>query len=269
MYDVVSLVMDTTAAIGLCLFAFSKSLLSRSFWKFFTAAYIVYCAAIWLIEVPKWLAEHNPSTSAAAFAIAFVSGLQFLTALGLWRHSTQPAQTIAAWPMAAIHVPPTGPALNMPIRASAHSDFPRVYRVADRSFYWAMTIILGTAAVYFSVVFGRDLLDPTKRAAAQAIAVHMTGLIIFLYLATFLAVAAVRSRLVLQDDAISLSGPFRTRSLRKEEIRGRRRLLKIKAGVLILEPAHAGVRPLAIRPKFETDAAFDAWLRDIRDLDAA
>src|SRR6187402_935468 len=157
LHSVVSLALDTMATIGLFLFAFSKRFLSRRFWKFFTVIYIVYCVADWLAMIPKWLAEHQLGTFATVFVISCALALQLMTMLALWRYSTQADQTIEAGPMAA-HVPPPSAASAMPIRGSAHSDFPHVYRAADRSFYWAMTIILGTAAVYFSVVFGRDLL---------------------------------------------------------------------------------------------------------------
>jgi|GEM_PF-6287862 len=284
-YETVSgllgLVLDIPATIGLFLFAFSRTFLSARFWKSIAVIYAVWWLTTWLIEIPKetpkLFAEHDPG--AITVLIAILSAYQFLIVLGLWRHSTQTAQTIAAGPMAT-HVPPIGPAPNMPIGVSDHSDFPRVYGLADRSLFLMLAIIFGTSAVWFSALVAksflyptaaaaRALLDPTTRASMQAADVQMIVFIIFLCFFTSVLVATVvRAKLVLQEDAITLTGPFRTRSIRKQDIAGRRRLLKIKAGVLILVPAHAGVRPLAIRPKFETDWVFDAWLKDIPDLDA-
>lgn len=262
-FKLLGLALDVPAMIGLFLFAFSRGLLSGRFWKFFAVIYTVYWVAALLTDIPKWLADHPHGTFALASAITVSFAIQLLTVLGLWRHSSQATQ----------------PALDVPIGPPAHSGFPRVYGIADRSTFLMLAVILGTGAVWFSALVAtshldpnkaaaRSLLDPTTRASLQTADLHMTALIILLFFCTFLLVVATARRLVLQDDTISLQGPFGTRSIRKQDIRGRHRFFKMKAGVLTLVPAHAGVRPLTIRPKFETDAAFDAWLRDIPDLDA-
>jgi TPR repeat protein len=99
-----------------------------------------------------------------------------------------------------------------------------------------------------------------------------TGLcLVFVLFGIYMAASTIRSKLSLEENVISISGVFRTRSIRKSDIAGRR----VSAGyngspaTLVFMPSHPGIKKLKIPRMFATDAAFDAWLADIPDFDAA
>jgi hypothetical protein len=81
-------------------------------------------------------------------------------------------------------------------------------------------------------------------------------------------VAAARSRFTLRGDALVLEEPFVTRRLRRGDIAGRR-LIPLQHGMTALDllPARPRDKKIRIGNLYRRDAALDAWLEPIPDLD--
>jgi len=80
--------------------------------------------------------------------------------------------------------------------------------------------------------------------------------------------SAVRSRITLFDDAIERQGAFRRRRMNVADIAGRRSEAAQGASFIRLVSRTPGVRDLRLERMFATDAAFDAWMQRLPDLDA-
>src|SRR5262249_25519099 len=85
----------------------------------------------------------------------------------------------------------------------------------------------------------------------------------------YLLLAGLRARVVLTADAIESYGALMVRRLARADIKGRR-LLQLQYGQTAVElvPRDPGTRSLKLsRSGMRTDAALDAWLSSIPDLD--
>ena len=96
-WEALGFVLTLPATIGLLLFAFNKSFLSRGFWKAFAVIYIAYSAVVLVIVIQRWVADHDQSGKSIwvymiAFAVSFA--IQFLVSLGLWRHSLTTTRSV-------------------------------------------------------------------------------------------------------------------------------------------------------------------------------
>jgi len=159
---------------------------------------------------------------------------------------------------------PTNAIASVQERATPGPEFPRVYRLdMGRQLlmvYVFVVFALVAGMILFAVVV-RPLPSPPPTFASMAVA----SLFVLLSAAgMYLSVRALRSKLVLQEDAITLFGPFDTCSIHKKDIAGRRIMFGYKRfRTLVLEPVRGRGRPLKIPCTIDTDAAFDAWLNDI------
>lgn len=82
-------------------------------------------------------------------------------------------------------------------------------------------------------------------------------------------VGSSRDRVVLSADRITVYQMLNgRRSLRRDEIKGRRRIQRRYDYYTMLVPNRPGLDVLKIDAGYATDAVFDAWLASIPDLDA-
>ncbi len=79
---------------------------------------------------------------------------------------------------------------------------------------------------------------------------------------------ARRRRVVIDDRGIAVVEWKRPRRLELADIRGFRRTYWHNAVNLLFEPRQTGGRPLPVRVMSSMDSAFEAWLRQVPDLDA-
>jgi hypothetical protein len=147
--------------------------------------------------------------------------------------------------------------------ALAVATFPRIYRVSKG---WRIfCLILASVPIGFGAVgewyFATGNDTQTLRETAG-----FTGLCLaFVLFGIYMAASTIRSKLVLEESLISISGLFRTRSIHKPEIAGRRLRpgYNGSAATLVFMPSHPGIKKLKIPRMFATDATFDAWLANI------
>jgi hypothetical protein len=147
-----------------------------------------------------------------------------------------------------------------------NQDFPRVYRLRSG---WRNTFVVlgalfaigGLAGAFFarhmSEFFGGQIL----------MAAIFLG---FALMGVYTMLGMLRTQVVLHADTIELHEVFTKRSLWRPDIAGRR-LFPMQYGspVIRLEPRSESLsRPMTMPQYLETDAAFDAWLAAIPDIDS-
>jgi len=148
-----------------------------------------------------------------------------------------------------------------------NQDFPRVYRLRSgwRNTFAALGAVFAVGglvgaffAPHMSEFFGGQVL----------MAVLMLG---FALMGVHTVFEMLRTRVVLNAETIELQGVFSKRSLWRTDIEGRR-LSPMQYGppVIRLEPRRESLSRAMSMPQYlDTDAAFEAWMATIPDLDAA
>jgi hypothetical protein len=144
--------------------------------------------------------------------------------------------------------------------------FPRVYRAGRIGlvFYVGLGATLIGLSIAGAVYF---LLFSDDHASGNTIFAVICAA--FAALGAYTALGGLRTRVVLEADAIELYGAFSSKRLRREDIAGRR-LMPQQYGppVVKLFPRHTGQSALTLIQYLKTDAHFDAWFEKIPDLDA-
>lgn len=134
---------------------------------------------------------------------------------------------------------------------------------------WARVLVLGMGLASLGGAAGLALLiahGEGPSASAMPVLVAALPLVLF---GGFMLLGGLRSRVVLTVDAIESYGAIMVRRLARSDIKGRR-LLRLQYGQTAVElvPREPGARPLRLsRSGMRTDAALDAWLNSIPDLD--
>jgi hypothetical protein len=116
---------------------------------------------------------------------------------------------------------------------------------------------------------GAALLVFGTRSANPAPAALLCAAVALGALGAYLLLGGVRTRVVLTADAIESYGAFKVQRLARSDIAGRR-VLRLNYGqsVTQLIPREPGMKMLKLSTSsLKTDAALDAWLREIPDLD--
>ena len=109
--------------------------------------------------------------------------------------------------------------------------------------------------------------DPQIRSGAALIL--LMGLsTLFVLLGAYLLAEIFSLRLTLSADAIELRSLTSRRSMRRDEIAGRRLLSAQYFNVIALFPRDQAQKKLKLTLLFRTDAAFELWFAAIPDLDA-
>jgi len=142
-----------------------------------------------------------------------------------------------------------------------NGDFPRVYRL--RSGWRNTFVILGAVFAVgglTGVIFVREM--SAFFAGQVVMAVLCLG---FALMGAYTVLDMLRTRVVLNAETIELKGAFSKRSLWRPDIEGRRLTTVIR-----LEPRRESLsRAMELPQYLATDAAFDAWMATIPDLDSA
>ncbi len=157
----------------------------------------------------------------------------------------------------------------VPAPAVAAATYPRIYRVSKG--WRVFCLILASFPIGFGAV-GAWYFAAGNDTQTLRMNAGFTGLCLaFVLFGIYMAASTIRSKLLLEENLISISGVFRTRSTRKPDIAGRRVRPRYNGSpaTLVLMPSHPGIRQLKIPRMFGTDAVFDAWRADIPDFDAA
>ena len=143
--------------------------------------------------------------------------------------------------------------------------YPRTYRVSNlyRLLYLAFSAValFGGFLGAFHFATGHDANNP----AAALILIGFC--LVFVALGVYLALFVAKFSLVLAPDAIELHNVTSTRTLRRDQIAGRRLLRSQNGTIFELIPRDKSEKKLKISMMFNTDAAFQAWFAAIPDLD--
>ena len=143
--------------------------------------------------------------------------------------------------------------------------YPRTYRMRRG---WRI-LALATGAGF--MVGGGELLAAAVAGragpAAGRAGLAACGIAVLLFGAALVA-DTLRSKVVLTADAIENHGLHRTIRARRDELAGRRLVRAGRTPTLVLERRGPGARPLRLPLVVNVDAAFEAWLGTIPDLDA-
>jgi hypothetical protein len=167
-----------------------------------------------------------------------------------------------------LHVDPMN---NIAASASHHgfdaSLYPRTYTVSrgNRLIWISLGALLGIGGFFGVWYFATGHEAPSSGAAILMSLICLS----FALLGSYLAVSMVMFKVILRADAIEVQNVGSKRTLLREEIVGRRLLPTQYISTLELTPRDKGNKKLKIGMTMRTDAAFDAWLASITDLDAA
>ncbi|ABC80122.1 hypothetical protein [Anaeromyxobacter dehalogenans] len=152
---------------------------------------------------------------------------------------------------------------NLGTQARRDGVWPRTYRLEPRwraalHGFGALALVAAVAASIASLRGG-----PPGLLVAVALG--------FGALSAYLVAVARVERLLLHADGVEVIAVGRApRRLRTDQIAGRRTIpLQYGMEKLVLERRERGAKPLSLTFQFERDAALDAWLASIPDLDAA
>jgi hypothetical protein len=147
----------------------------------------------------------------------------------------------------------------------AAGDFPRTYGAA----LWVQALVLPLGVLMLGL--GALPVLITLRGSGTPLPLWVSfvlaGVALF---GLYLIGGALRYRIVLTTGAIEERGLLRVRRMARADIAGRR-LLTVQYGqkLIVLCPRAPGAKQLKIaRTGLRTDAAFDAWIASLPDLDA-
>lgn len=125
-----------------------------------------------------------------------------------------------------------------------------------------LAISAGLVAVVGLVVLNNEGPLPVSKAAG----VSVLGIMALVFL--WLGVRELGYRVTLTDDAIASSRCGRERVLRRADIAGFREVYHRRRRFLTIVPNDPRLKPLGLAPDLATDAAFEAWIAALPDLNA-
>ncbi|HWZ62845.1 MAG TPA: hypothetical protein VNX02_07485 [Steroidobacteraceae bacterium] len=154
-------------------------------------------------------------------------------------------------------VPPAVPA----------GSYPRTYRLALWVYLLMVPVGLAICAAGVGLAFllTRQQSSPAAMLGVVALVAVVGGF------GAWLIASALRSKVVLREDAIEVHGVLRVRRLARAEIAGRRlQSLQYGQKMLLLEATDPATRALKLSSasSLRTDAVWDAWMASLPDLDA-
>ena len=141
--------------------------------------------------------------------------------------------------------------------STASVSYPRDYRYsrAAQIFLYVFAVILGGVGAW---MIGLQIMQ-----SASAVVLWL-GLAMVL-LGIYIAMSTATSCLILRADSIETRGPFKSRMLRRDAIAGHRQQPTRGKPILVLVPRSG--RPMRLDSGFRRDAALDAWIDALPDLD--
>jgi len=136
-------------------------------------------------------------------------------------------------------------------------SYPRDYGYSRTSqiFLYVFAVILAGAGAWMINI----------QIMQSASAVLLWGGLAMVLLGIYIAMSTATSCLILRADSIETRGPFKSRILRRDAIAGRRQLPTRGKPILVVVPRSG--RPMRIDSGFQRDAALDAWISALPDLD--
>jgi len=141
--------------------------------------------------------------------------------------------------------------------------YPKTYAfpVSDR---WTMVVIAAGLLVFIGWLVATGSAGSTRSDLAAGVLLAGS----FAALAIWIAMAALRTRVILSEHGLEYRGAFLSRSVRVADILGRRRAPGQTKGIQFdLRPGRG--RRLRMRGDLKRDEWFESWLARIPDLDAA
>jgi len=136
-------------------------------------------------------------------------------------------------------------------------SYPRDYGYSRTSqiFLYVFAVILAGAGAWMINI----------QIMQSASAALLWGGLAMLLLGIYVAMSAARSCLILKADSIETRGPFKSRTLRRDAIAGRRQQPTRGKPILVLVPKNGPT--MRVDSGFTRDAALDAWIDALPDLD--
>jgi hypothetical protein len=138
-----------------------------------------------------------------------------------------------------------------------------------RMVLWARVLVLVVGIAFVGGAAALALLGGHSPDPSAGVVTLVVSLPIALF-GAYMLLGGLRARVVLSGDTIESYGACTVRRLARSDILGRR-LLRLQYGQTAVQlfPRARGARPLKLsRSGMRTDAALDAWLNSIPDLDA-
>jgi len=134
--------------------------------------------------------------------------------------------------------------------------------------WWLRVLVLGVGLAFLGGAAALLLLVTPGANPSAGMVTQLFAALLALF-GGYLFLSGWRARVVLTTDAIESYGAFMVRRLARSDIKGRR-LLRLQYGQTAVElvPREPGARPLRLsKSGMRTDAALEAWLNSIPDLD--
>jgi hypothetical protein len=144
--------------------------------------------------------------------------------------------------------------------------YPRTYRASRR---WLSVMVMLSAVAGLGGLAGVWYFGTGHETHTVGSRIGMTALCLaFALLGAYLVLSTIRSKVVLLPDAVASQGFFRSRTLRRDEIKGYRTRVANGATTLEILPKGAGLRKMSISMLFKQDPLFTAWFASLPNLDA-
>ena len=146
------------------------------------------------------------------------------------------------------------------------SLYPATYRVSSgyAIFLSLLSVISVTAGGLGAWYFGTGHETHSVREATTLAVLSF----LFVLLGAFLIISLLRTQLTLTSDSVVMQETVSSRTLLRSEIAGRRFIPTQYFSTLVLVPRSRHKKRMKVALIFRTDAAFDAWVADLPDLDA-
>jgi hypothetical protein len=131
---------------------------------------------------------------------------------------------------------------------------------------WAkrLYLLVGVACV----VLGSFLVVHAMTQPWQSSVGVRTGAVGLVLMGVYLCLSAFVYRVVLDRDSVMVKGVFRTRTLRLNEVKGRRTFSDRHGEYTVLEAKEPEGKTLAFSNYFDLDQEWFDWIESISDLDA-
>jgi hypothetical protein len=129
-----------------------------------------------------------------------------------------------------------------------------------KAWYRSILLIFGAFAVSGGIVMG----FLASRTAPNSLPLVMTA--VFLFFGVYLLALAVRSRVIIDGNHIEIRGAFTDHYADMNEIEGYR-TISSRNGTYTQFYLTGGRRPITLSVHFDKDEAYDAWIREVSDLD--
>ncbi|MGO9804290.1 MAG: hypothetical protein ACLPTM_04820 [Steroidobacteraceae bacterium] len=143
--------------------------------------------------------------------------------------------------------------------------YPRTYRLA----LWLRMLVIGVGVLFGAPLAVALVWLAARGASAGTLEPVALGALLLGAFGAWMIASALRTQVLLTQDGISVRWAIRTRQMNTADIAGRR-LLRIQYGqkITALYAKDAQRRELKIPTGVRADAAWDAWLQALPDLDA-